>query len=74
MTDYGIGYPDLVFDDDIYSRYLTTFPFPGKYVLTITVTDNSNTAYVGNADGGRVPAQGHWDIYPNRVGSSGGYC
>ena len=41
--------PDLVSGDGIYSRYLTTYPFPGKYVFTITVTDNSNTAYVGNA-------------------------
>ena len=35
--------PDLVSGDGIYSRYLTTYPFPGKYVFTITVTGNSNT-------------------------------
>ena len=38
--------PDLVSGDGIYSRYLTTYPFPGKYVFTIIITDNSNTAYV----------------------------
>ena len=48
--------PDLVSGDGIYSRYLTTYPFPGKYVFTITVTDNSNTAYVGNAD---IPLSQH---------------
>ena len=35
--------PDLVSGDGIYSRYLTTYPSPGKYVFTITVTGNSNT-------------------------------
>merc|ERR1719317_1313061 len=46
MTDDGIGDPDLVSGDGIYSRHLTTYPFPGKYVFTLLITDNSNTAYV----------------------------
>ena len=38
--------PDLMSGDGIYSRHLTIYPSPGRYIFTITVTDNSNTAYV----------------------------
>ena len=35
--------------DGIYSRHLTHYPSPGRYVFTLTVTDNNNTASVLSA-------------------------
>ena len=46
-----ISDPDLMSGDGIYSRHLTIYPSPGRYIFTITVTDNNNTAYVHNVGG-----------------------
>eukprot|EP00090_Calanus_glacialis_P046038 TRINITY_DN8846_c0_g1_i15.p1 TRINITY_DN8846_c0_g1~~TRINITY_DN8846_c0_g1_i15.p1 ORF type:complete len:761 (-),score=183.82 TRINITY_DN8846_c0_g1_i15:95-2296(-) len=51
MTDDGFGDVDLVSGDGIYSRHLTIYPSPGRYIFTITVTDNNNTAYVHTVGG-----------------------
>ena len=50
LFDNGNGDPDIQGSDGIYSRYMTEYPAIGRYIFTVTVSDNSGEAvYVTKA-------------------------
>lgn len=49
--------PDLTGGDGVYSRYLTTYPGPGRYSFTVTADDDDGQAFtVQTGRGGRSMA------------------
>merc|ERR1719461_2336680 len=44
LFDNGLGEPDIVGGDGVYSRYLTLYPAPGRYSFSISVDDNNDRA------------------------------
>ena len=46
LKDNGNGDPDMVGNDGIYSRYMTNYPAAGRYIFTVTVSDNDGRAVV----------------------------
>merc|ERR1719461_399421 len=44
LFDNGLGEPDIVRGDGVYSRYLTRYPTPGRYTFSISVDDNNGSA------------------------------
>lgn len=54
LVDNGLGEPDIVGGDGVYSRYLTRYPAPGRYSFSIFVDDNNNQAEYVRAGGPAV--------------------
>ena len=44
LNDNGNGDPDMLANDGIYSRYMTNYPTAGRYIFTVTVSDNDGQA------------------------------